>query len=77
MSIKPGTSLCAPEFANGVTYILNDASGDALLVKCATGDIPSAVAGYAVGCLLINVTTGALYINTGAGTKLSCAFALV
>ena len=74
---KPGTSLCAPEFASGVAYILNDAAGDALIVKCATGDIPTGVAGYAVGCLLINTSSGVLYINTGAGTKLSCAFAAV
>jgi len=49
-----------------------DEYGNAILVKCATGDIPSAVAGYAVGCLLINTTTGNLYTNTGSVT--SCTF---
>lgn len=40
--------------------------------KCATGDIPSAVTGYAVGCLLTNTTSGVLYSNTGSVT--SCTF---
>ena len=70
----PGTNLCAPEMASGVTYILNDASGNALLVTAATGDIPSAKAGYAVGCLLINTTSGVLYYNNSVT---SCTFATV
>ena len=56
---------------------LTDDSGNAILVKCLVGDIPSGVPGYAIGCLLINISTGVLYINTGAGTALSCAFATV
>lgn len=71
---KPGTSLVAPEFSSGVQYMLIDEKGDALLVKCATGDIPSGVAGFAVGCLLINTTSGVLYYNNSVT---SCTFAAV
>lgn len=38
-------------------------------------DIPSAVAGYAVGCLFIKTDTGATYRNTGTVT--SCTFTLI
>ena len=40
--------------------------------ECATGSIPSAVAGYAVGCLLIDTTTGKVYTNQN--TAASCTF---
>jgi hypothetical protein len=49
-----------------------DESGKVILCKCATGNIPSAVAGYAVGCILIDTTTGIHYTNTGSAT--SCTF---
>ena len=74
MAIGKGTNL----FANSgdkVEVALTDDSGNAILVKCLVGDIPSSVAGYAIGCLLINTTSGVLLINTG--TAASCTFAAV
>lgn len=65
----PGTS----NF-NGATVSVDrsDESGNVILCKCTTGNIPSAAAGYAIGCLLINTTTGATYRNVGTAT--SCNF---
>jgi len=59
--------------SNGAVTVLeyND-SMQVTRCKCATGDIPSAVAGYAVGCQLTNTTSGVLYSNTGSVT--SCTF---
>lgn len=58
--------------SNGaVTVLETDENGYVTLCKCATGSIPSAVAGYAVGCLLIDTTTGKLYQNDSAT---SCTF---
>ena len=68
-----GTNFFAPEVNTAaVQTALVDEFGNAILVKCATGSIPSGVAGYAVGCLLINTTSGVLYTNTG--TVSSCTF---
>ena len=68
-----GTNLFAPEVNKMVVQTaLVDENGYAILVKCPTASIPSAVAGYAVGCLLINTTSGVLYTNTGSVT--SCTF---
>lgn len=59
--------------SNGaVTVLETDELNRVTVAKCATGSIPNAVAGYAVGCLLINTTTGHLYVNTG--TAASCTF---
>ena len=72
----PGTNLFAPELVNGgVKVALTDENGDAFLVKCATGSIPSGAAGYAVGCILVDTTTGTPYKNTG--TTASCTFAAI
>lgn len=59
--------------SNGtVTVLERDSAEKVSKCKCATGSIPSVVAGYAVGCLLIDTTTGHLYVNTGSIT--SCTF---
>lgn len=50
----------------------SDELGNVILCKCATGSIPSAAAGYAVGCILIDTTTGDHYKNVG--TTSSCSF---
>lgn len=72
----PGTNFFAPELVNGgVKVAFTDENGDAIFVKAATADIPSAKPGYAVGCLLINTTSGVLYYN--AGTTASCNFTAV
>lgn len=47
-----------------------DSAGKITRATCTT--VPSATAGYAVGCLLINTSTGQLYVNTGSAT--SCTF---
>lgn len=39
---------------------------------CSSATNPSAVAGYAIGCMLINTTTGILHLNLGSTT--SCSF---
>lgn len=57
-------------------FIIDDGSTVAGLaagpVFVTTAGIPSAVAGYAVGCELLDYTTGVWYQNTGTGT--SCSF---
>lgn len=50
-----------------------DISGNTTKARCPTGEIPSASAGYAIGCLLVDTTTGELYTNIG--TAASCSFA--
>ena len=59
--------------SNGaVTVLETNEDGLVTIAKCATGSIPSAVAGYAIGCLLIDTTTGKLYYNSN--TAASCTF---
>lgn len=56
-----------------ITVLAKDSSENILLCTCsATASIPSQVAGYAVGCILINTATGAIYTNQG--TALLCSF---
>ena len=61
--------------ATPISHAFSNEVGDFTLVKCATADIPSAVAGYAIGCILMNTTTGGLYVNTG--TAASVTFTLL
>jgi hypothetical protein len=58
--------------SGAVTFIEKDSDGLVSRCKCATGSIPSAVAGYAVGCVLTDTTTGHVYVNTGSAS--SCTF---
>jgi hypothetical protein len=74
MSIGKGTNWFAA-LGDTVEVALTNDDGNAMLAKCLVGDIPSSVAGYGKGCLLIDITNGALYINTGSAT--SCTFQLV
>ncbi len=68
----------ATNFSSGSTgstpsinpYLTNEA-GNAILVRCTTANIPSAAAGYAVGCILEATDSGATYINTGSVTSSS------
>lgn len=67
-----GTSLSVPLNSTHEVDLKNSA-GNYTFVTCAgTPTIPSAVAGYAVGCLLIDTTNGDLYHNSG--TTASCIF---
>lgn len=45
------------------------------IVFCSCTSIPSQTAGFAVGCILIYTTTGAIYTNTG--TTDLCTFSLI
>ena len=56
------------------TYFTNDA-GHAIMIRCTAANLPSAVAGYAVGCLAEATDTGAAYFNTGSTS--SATFTLV
>lgn len=61
----------------GVTVLAIDKDSHVVLCICdTTAHVPSAKAGYALGCILLNQQTGKLYTNCGAGTVLSCAFAV-
>lgn len=53
---------------------LTDSDGNAILIECTVANIPSGVAGYAVGCELVATDSGAHYYNTGSAT--SCTFAV-
>lgn len=69
-----GTSFSDESIRNGGTidtYFTNPA-GQAVLIRCSTANTPSAKSGFAVGCLLMDTTTGILYCNTG--TTSSCSF---
>jgi len=74
MANGSGTNLFVP-YTNGdtnVTTCLIDANGDAVLVSAPSANVPSAKTGYAVGCMLINSTSGSPFVNVG--TKTSCTF---
>lgn len=60
MSQSLGTNLTAG--VSPVVYVLTDNSTNALFV---VANSPSATAGFAIGCLLIDPVLGKLYINTG------------
>ena len=73
MANKNGTTFLTENGDASVFTALTDESGNATMARCAsTATIPSAKAGYAVGCLLTNATTGSLFINQGSTT--SCSF---
>lgn len=67
-----GTSLGVAKSAT-VTVYLTDLNNNYVYVTCAgTPTIPSSVAGYAIGCILIDNVNAGLYVNTG--TVASCTF---
>ena len=72
MANKNGTNFFIDNGDTGVKTALTDDNGDAVLVRSTTANIPSAKTGYAIGCLLMNVTSGSLFINQGSNT--SCTF---
>ena len=51
---------------------LTDDSGNAIVAKGTTANIPSAVSGYATGCKFIATDSGVEYINYGSSS--SCTF---
>ena len=63
--------------AGNVGRRLCDSAGNLFLVFWHTGTVPSSVAGYAVGCILIDAANGSditdmIRVNTG--TAASCTF---
>ena len=68
-----GTGFFAPAGA-AVMIAFSDEAQNALLAKGTTANLPSAVAGYAIGCTYIATDTGAQYVNVG--TASSCSFIL-
>lgn len=71
-SNKVGTNFYTPAGDTGVQVALTDSDGFAMDCKSTTANIPSAVSGYQIGCVLHNITTGSLMVNTGTTT--SCTF---
>jgi hypothetical protein len=70
-----GTGLFSPTDRGLVKVAMTDNSNNATLVECLVTNIPSQVAGYAVGCDLLATDTGAHYYNTG--TALLASFVAV
>lgn len=70
---KAGTNLFTPNGDTGCETALTGSKDLAMLARVdTTAHIPSGVAGYQIGCILINLTTGSLLINQGTTT--SCSF---
>jgi hypothetical protein len=67
--------------ADSVYVLARDKNNYVILGVCATASIPgtSATDSYAIGCLLINSTTGTLHYNSGTlgGTVADPVFAAV
>jgi hypothetical protein len=70
-----GTNFFTQTGDTNVYVALKDGSGNAMLGYAPTANMPSAVAGYGVGCLLLNTTSGSAYANIGSAT--SCTFVTV
>ncbi len=66
-----GTNQFVP-ISTGLEGAFTNNAGDWVFVRATTVAIPSATAGYAIGCTLQNATSGSLFINQGTTT--SCSF---
>lgn len=66
-----GTNYFTPK-TSVVDVALTDSNDNATLVRSTVANIPSAVAGYAIGCVLQATDSGNAYVNTG--TASSCTF---
>lgn len=71
MPIGVGTNMFNA-VSSTVEVNFTNGAGDAVMARATTAGIPSSVAGYAVGCMLQNSTTGSMFINRGSAT--SCTF---
>ena len=67
-----GTNFFPPN--GSVRVAQTDEYGNAMFGECTVALLPSAVAGYAIGCELVATDTGAHYYNLG--TAASCTFSL-
>ncbi len=78
--MSTGTNLSDESIVNGGTFDSwlgtppggPGASGSRKLIRCTTANLPSAVAGFALGCMAMATDTGIWYSNTG--TVSSCTF---
>jgi len=68
------TNFYTPDGAS-VQIALGDYQSNATLIKCTAANLPSAIAGFAIGCIAMATDTGILYSNTG--TAASCTFTAV
>ena len=66
-----GTGFFAPAGA-AVMISQTDEVGNAFMCKGTTANLPSAAAGYAIGCTYVATDTGSQYTNIGSAT--SCNF---
>jgi len=64
-----GTNLSTETGDPGVFVSLTDVNGDAIFGYSPSASMPSADAGYAKGCLLINTTSGSPFVNVGTRTS--------
>lgn len=68
-SNKVGTNLFTQTGDTNVYVALSDATGNAMLGYAPTANMPAAVSGYGIGCLLLNTTSGSAYVNIGTTTS--------
>jgi len=76
VKVTVGELTLAGVAVNAVTVLERNAAGDISRCSCLTADIPSAVAGYAIGCILIatNGNSAATVIKVNTATAASCTF---
>lgn len=67
-----GTNYFTENGDTNVKTALIDENGNAMLVMSPSANVPSAKAGYGIGCLLLNTTSGSPFVNVGTAT--SCTF---
>ncbi len=56
----------ASPVSTGVKIQLTNDAGQPILIICTVANLPSAVAGYAVGCLAMTTDSGVIYKNSSA-----------
>jgi len=66
----PGTNFASAKNSTVNAYFTDAA--DNIVWGIVAGTTPTAVAGYAIGCILVSSTTGIPWSNTG--TAASCTF---
>lgn len=71
-SNKVGTNLSTGAGDTNVFISLTDNNGNAMLGFAPSANMPSAVSGYGIGCMLFNTTSGSPFVNVGTTT--SCTF---
>lgn len=52
-----------------VDTALTDGAGNAVLARGTAANLPTGLAGYAIGCLYMATNNGVLYVNTGTAAS--------